>query len=103
MSVFSNVIKPQGLEPLQFPTKFRSHSEAKKDNNNRNQLVITNAFADCDAAVLHIRATNFGNHPPHVTLALTVLPGASAPIDIPGTDQQEVLVPLPDDFCANPS
>ena len=26
MSVFSNVIKPQGLEPLQFPTKFRSHS-----------------------------------------------------------------------------
>ena len=27
MSVFSNVIKPQGLEPLQFPTKFRSHSE----------------------------------------------------------------------------
>ena len=28
MSVFSNVIKPQGLEPLQFPTKFRSHSEA---------------------------------------------------------------------------
>ena len=27
MSVFSNVIKPQGLEPLQFPTKFRSHSQ----------------------------------------------------------------------------
>ena len=27
MFVFSNVIKPQGLEPLQFPTKFRSHSE----------------------------------------------------------------------------
>ena len=27
MSVFSNVIKPQGLEPFQFPTKFRSHSE----------------------------------------------------------------------------
>ena len=27
MSVFSNVIKPQGLEPLQFPTKFRSHSK----------------------------------------------------------------------------
>ena len=27
MSVSSNVIKPQGLEPLQFPTKFRSHSE----------------------------------------------------------------------------
>ena len=26
MSVFSNVITPQGLEPLQFPTKFRSHS-----------------------------------------------------------------------------
>ena len=26
MFVFSNVIKPQGLEPLQFPTKFRSHS-----------------------------------------------------------------------------
>ena len=26
MSVFSNVIKPQGVEPLQFPTKFRSHS-----------------------------------------------------------------------------
>ena len=26
MSVFSNVIKPQGWEPLQFPTKFRSHS-----------------------------------------------------------------------------
>ena len=26
MSVFSNVIKPQGLEPLQFSTKFRSHS-----------------------------------------------------------------------------
>ena len=26
MSVFSNVIKPQGLEPLQFPTKFLSHS-----------------------------------------------------------------------------
>ena len=26
MSVFSDVIKPQGLEPLQFPTKFRSHS-----------------------------------------------------------------------------
>ena len=26
MSVFANVIKPQGLEPLQFPTKFRSHS-----------------------------------------------------------------------------
>ena len=29
MSVFSNVIKPQGLEPLQFPTKFRSHSRAQ--------------------------------------------------------------------------
>ncbi len=29
MSVFSNVIKPQGLEPLQFPTKFRSHSGAR--------------------------------------------------------------------------
>ena len=28
MFVFSNVIKPQGLEPLQFPTKFRSHSQA---------------------------------------------------------------------------
>ena len=27
MFVFSNVIKPQGLEPLQFPTKFRSHSD----------------------------------------------------------------------------
>ena len=27
MFVFSNVITPQGLEPLQFPTKFRSHSE----------------------------------------------------------------------------
>ena len=26
MVVFSNVINPQGLEPLQFPTKFRSHS-----------------------------------------------------------------------------
>ena len=26
MSVFSNVITPQGWEPLQFPTKFRSHS-----------------------------------------------------------------------------
>ena len=25
MSVFSNIITPQGLEPLQFPTKFRSH------------------------------------------------------------------------------
>ena len=30
MSVFSNVIKPQGLEPLQFPTKFRSHSVLRK-------------------------------------------------------------------------
>ena len=29
MSVFSNVITPQGLEPLQFPTKFRSHSNAR--------------------------------------------------------------------------
>ena len=26
MVVFVNVIKPQGLEPLQFPTKFRSPS-----------------------------------------------------------------------------
>ena len=26
MSVFSNVITPQGLEPLQFSPKFRSHS-----------------------------------------------------------------------------
>ena len=26
MSVFSNIITPQGLEPLQLPTKFRSHS-----------------------------------------------------------------------------
>ena len=26
MIVLVNVIKPQGLEPLQFPTKFRSHS-----------------------------------------------------------------------------
>ena len=26
MSVFSNIITLQGLEPLQFPTKFRSHS-----------------------------------------------------------------------------
>ena len=26
MVVSSNVINPQGLEPLQFPTKFRSHS-----------------------------------------------------------------------------
>ncbi len=31
MSVFSNVIKPQGLEPLQFPTKFRSHSVDNQD------------------------------------------------------------------------
>ncbi len=28
MIVLVNVIKPQGLEPLQFPTKFRSHSVA---------------------------------------------------------------------------
>ena len=27
MFVFGNVIKPQGLEPLQFPTKFRSPSK----------------------------------------------------------------------------
>ena len=33
MSVFSNVIKPQGLEPLQFPTKFRSHSRSFKTTN----------------------------------------------------------------------
>ena len=30
MSVFSNIITPQGLEPLQFPTKFRSHSLNRK-------------------------------------------------------------------------
>ena len=28
MFVFVNVIKPQGLEPLQFPTKFRSPSRS---------------------------------------------------------------------------
>ncbi len=28
MIVLVNVIKPQGLEPLQFPTKFRSHSDS---------------------------------------------------------------------------
>ena len=32
MFVFSNVIKPQGLEPLQFPTKFRSHSVVDTTN-----------------------------------------------------------------------
>ena len=46
MFVFSNVIKPQGLEPLQFPTKFRSHSPipGKQDelttNTARTQLLI---------------------------------------------------------------
>ena len=34
MIVLVNVIKPQGLEPLQFPTKFRSHSSTETQSGN---------------------------------------------------------------------
>ena len=34
MVVLVNVIKPQGLEPLHFPTKFRSPSDGRASNDN---------------------------------------------------------------------
>ena len=40
MVVFVNVIKPQGLEPLQFPTKFRSPSLVTSDGNFDYELPI---------------------------------------------------------------
>ncbi len=57
MSVFSNVIKPQGLEPLQFPTKFRSHSDSVTVYNTYRQTFPTVVFAGMfghgqDAALL---------------------------------------------------
>ncbi len=40
MIVLVNVIKPQGLEPLQFPTKFRSHSDEAQAFTDRFQSTL---------------------------------------------------------------
>ena len=64
----------------------------------QNQLVITNAAADCDADpdVLRIRGTNFGKYPPHVTLGL--MPLMVTTFD-PELEPGLVTVALPRGLC----
>ena len=50
MVVLVNVIKPQGLEPLQFPTKFRSPSVAALAADSERFLALS--FADLAFAAL---------------------------------------------------
>ena len=94
MFVFSNVIKPQGLEPLQFPTKFRSHSSESLTLDTMLTLLwivgITNAFNLLDnmdglctgvaliagSALLVLFVSAYGNSAEAVYLA--VLLGAAA-------------------------
>ena len=55
MVVFVNVIKPQGLEPLQFPTKFRSPSIEDAYENNCDNFVLVSGDSDLVSPVTLIR------------------------------------------------
>ena len=62
----------------------------------RRQLVITEAHTDCEKGTLVIRATNLGQYPPHVTLALE-------PLQVVEYGEGVLVAALPDGLCEEPA